>query len=508
MPHRRPPLGPCLLVLAALAAGCDPAAPAPTSPVQASHGDLVDTQGRTVVLRGVNVRAAGFFDNHRDYIPLPPFGADDCRVLGEDLGMNQLRLAINWSYLEPTRGTFDAAYVDRILQIAADCELHGVYTLVDLHQDGWSKYVGYDGAPFWAHQPALPASAVDESAGAHDATSSEVQAAMAGFFADRDGLVADYASMAGRLAALIDRAPGIIGLELMNEPMATASDLAGFHAAVASAVRAAAPGLPVYFEPNALRNVLDLASPRPLPVDNVVYAPHLYTGVFQGNWMVGQDARIDDSIQHMLSEARTTDAALVVTEFGNHPVDPTGSAWLTAALTLLDRHAVSASFWVYEEWPSTCGQPSCWGLYDEAAIDDGAGAVTYRRTLRPEAVTLLARAFPQAIAGELESFAYDPASRTLTVHLRGAAGTHVLAAPRLVYGDDIAVTCDGRPTNAIRRGGRVEVSCPGTLLVLAPATQRPGKIPVSGSIDRPAEDGRPVSPRADRLRRRSLRARA
>jgi hypothetical protein len=431
----------------------------------------VDQQGRAVVLRGVNARAAGFFDDYHQRLPLPPFAADDCRVVGDDFGMNHLRLAINWSYLEPTRGTFDQAYVDAVLQIAAACERSGVYTLVDLHQDGWSKYLGEDGAPFWAHQPPLPDADIDERNGGNATTASIVQTALAGFFADHDGLVQDYASMATRLARLIDRKPGVIGLELMNEPLASPSDLAAFYAAVAPAVRAAAPGMPIYFEPSAERNILDFANPDPLTVDDAVYAPHLYTGVFQSDWLIGQDARIDASIQNMLFEASGTHAALMVTEFGQHPVDATGSAWLTAALTLLDRYAVSASFWVYEEWPSTCGQPSCWGLYDEAPVVDAAGQTTYARSLRPAAVALLARAFPQAIAGELDSFAYDPASRALTVQMRGAAGTHVLAAPQLIYAGDVTVTCDGRPVTAQRLGSRVEVQCTGRTLVMAPATR-------------------------------------
>ena len=131
---------------------CDSAAPpppAPTSPIRPAGGHLVDSDGRTALLRGVNIRAAGLFDGWKGHMPIPPFDAEaDCRVIGEDLGMNQLRLAISWSLLEPTRGQLDHSYVDHVLAIAAACNRHGVYSIVDLHQDVWSKYVGEDGAPF------------------------------------------------------------------------------------------------------------------------------------------------------------------------------------------------------------------------------------------------------------------------------------------------------------------------------------------------------------------------
>jgi hypothetical protein len=435
-----------------------------TAPIASNGSVLVDQQGREVILRGVNIRAAGFFDIYKAQLPLPPFTADDCRIVGQELGMNQLRLPISWSLVEPSRGDFDTAFLKSVVTLAGECARQGVYTLVDLHQDGWSKFVGADGAPFWAHDPPLPASAADQSMGNQPSTGGAVQAAFNGFFGNAQ-LMQDYATMAATVAKTIDQQPGIIGLEIMNEPFGTSTQLDGFYAVVSKSVRAAAPDLPLYFEPNAIRNILDASNPDPLSVANTVYSPHLYTGVFQGNWMVGQDSRIADSISNMQAEESGTRAALMVTEFGNNPADPVGAAWLTAALRLLDQYAVSASFWVYEEWPSTCGNPSCWGLYDEAPI---AGAPTFMRTLRPEAVTVLARAFPRAIAGHLDSFTYDATTRQLTVRMHGASGTHILAAPMRVYPNGVTVSCDGHSVAATRNGSQVSVACAGSSLIMSP----------------------------------------
>jgi endoglycosylceramidase len=454
----------CALALIAPAA-CHSVNDAPTAPVFASGGTIVDPQGRTVVLRGVNARADAFFDDNEQLVPLPPFTVDDCQFVGEQLGGNQVRLPINWSYLEPTQGTLDSSYVAAVLALAAGCAQVGVYTLIDLHQDGWSKYVGQDGAPFWAHQPSLPDDDMDQHDGNQASTSTAVQTEMSGFFADTAGLIPAYASMASRLAAQIDKQPGIIGLELMNEPIAPPDQLNAFYSTVASAVRAVAPGLPLYAEPSATRNIVDFAQPPIIPQDDLVYSPHLYTGVFQGDWVVGDNARIEASIQNMQSEAAKIHAPIVVTEFGNDPADPTGAAWLAASLDLLDQYALSASLWVYEEWPSTCGQPSCWGLYDEAPAGDGS----YVRALRSSAVALIARPYPQAIAGTLESFAYDQPSATLTVQLHGTTGTHLLAAPMLVYPNDVTVTCDGDVVPATRTGGSVAVECTGSTLVMTAA---------------------------------------
>src|SRR5438045_7068872 len=46
----------------------------------------------------------------------------------------------------PTRrssdlGVFDTAYVDRIRQAVGWARAHGIYVVLDMHQDAWGKYV-------------------------------------------------------------------------------------------------------------------------------------------------------------------------------------------------------------------------------------------------------------------------------------------------------------------------------------------------------------------------------
>src|SRR5881296_3459614 len=65
------------------------------------------------------------------------------------VGFNLLRLPISWSALEPARGRFDAAYLDRIAGVLALCRSHGILVLLDFHQDAFSKEIGEDGAPRW-----------------------------------------------------------------------------------------------------------------------------------------------------------------------------------------------------------------------------------------------------------------------------------------------------------------------------------------------------------------------
>ena len=73
---------------------------------------------------GVNARIEGIFDVTFDdgrvpLEPIPVLTAGDCTRMRQ-LGFNLLRLPINWSAIEPTRGNYDAAYLDAV-QAAVDC---------------------------------------------------------------------------------------------------------------------------------------------------------------------------------------------------------------------------------------------------------------------------------------------------------------------------------------------------------------------------------------------------
>src|SRR5258708_4206399 len=65
------------------------------------------------------------------------FDAPQMRALGYD----SVRLAVSWSLLEPQPGQIDVAYIDRIAQVVTWFKAAGMYTIIDMHQDAWSKYI-------------------------------------------------------------------------------------------------------------------------------------------------------------------------------------------------------------------------------------------------------------------------------------------------------------------------------------------------------------------------------
>src|SRR4051794_6635070 len=77
---------------------------------------IVAADGRQVLLRGVNVNQLGDYWQQRPDIPATlPLTEQDFAAI-HALGMNEVRLIVHWSKLEPERGRFDEAYVDQIRQ--------------------------------------------------------------------------------------------------------------------------------------------------------------------------------------------------------------------------------------------------------------------------------------------------------------------------------------------------------------------------------------------------------
>jgi len=435
---------------------------------------FVDSSGRTVILRGPNVRVTGLFDG-RPHDDPAPFDAAECERLASDFGMNVVRMTLSWSLIEPERGHYDAAYLDRLQDLVESCDRVGVSTLLDLHQDGYSKYIGLDGAPHWAHLEPLPPSDLS-AGGSADPTQPAVTAAFNDLFADGSATGVAFTELLTMLARRFGTHRAVIGIEILNEPYALFDPerLFAFYTRVVAAMRRARSDVPIFLEPSADRNIFDRAAlPVSLDFDpsNVVYAPHLYTGVFADPWQLGDRARIEASVGLMVDEAHTLGVPLFVGEWGG-PNDPaTGRPWSEIAVELFDQHLLSWTNWVYDERSAKCANigPGYCVSYFELA-EDPASPGTYVRTgpYRADAIALYARSFPHAISGRLDAFTYSPTDHALTVTGR-LDGTHDLGAPALTYPAGVEVRCDDElVANTSPFPGVVRMKCRGAQLRLTP----------------------------------------
>lgn len=266
---------------------------------------IYDSEGRRVLLRGVNYSAIGdYYQDNPDFpSAIPPLPQDALEIA--ELGFNVVRLLFHWSAVEPTPGVYDAVYMDRIAEQVRLFNSLGIYVVLDMHQDAWGKHIatreagescvppmepaiGWDGAPEWATiTDGLSTCRLQQRE-----LSPAVAQAFTNFFVDRDGIQTAYIKAWQALVARFAGNPGIAGYDLFNEPnpgfpvAATGATLLGeFYGRLITAIRETEANIPggmqhiVFFEPTVDWSLVGVSTmPPPSFTDdtNIVFAPHLY----------------------------------------------------------------------------------------------------------------------------------------------------------------------------------------------------------------------------------------
>src|SRR5579859_880329 len=225
-----------------------------------------DTQGRQLLFRGYNAKTAPLFDvTFTDgRVPQQTFPdlteAQAARV--EQLGFNVLRIALNWSSLEPQPLQYSAAWMQSLDGVLAMAHRHAFYVILDMHQDAYSKEIGLDGQPLWAIVPP-PTQLMQGPFDGSSTTSGQVLNAGFSFF--DDALATDGRDLQGAYVAAVQQMvqhvlgdPAVLGYEAYNEPVVLHQDLLdAFHQTFAAGVHAIDADAPVLFEPVSTRNETD-----------------------------------------------------------------------------------------------------------------------------------------------------------------------------------------------------------------------------------------------------------
>lgn len=204
---------------------------------------LTDTSGRVLILHGVDaVEKRAPYELYPD--PGKPWNfssADAARIAS--LGFTVVRLGIEWQGLEPgtlgpnnpsictpgTPGNPDQlnvavaeAYLAHVHQTVDLLAEHHVYTLLDMHQDIYSRVFGGDGAPPWAVcTDGLP---VVHPPGrwSQEYATSALNAAFENFWTNDvvGNLQGQYDAVWRLVAESFRDDPWVIGYDLFNEPFA------------------------------------------------------------------------------------------------------------------------------------------------------------------------------------------------------------------------------------------------------------------------------------------------
>ncbi len=178
---------------------------------------FLDSKGRQIILHGVNLVNKNPKVNYLGDETIEDFAKM------RQWGFNCIRLGIIWSGVEPEPGIYDEQYllgIDKRIIWAKENEL---YVILDMHQDLYSVLFS-DGAPEWATITDGHTFDTDQAVWS-DAyfTSSAVQTAWDNFWAnttasDGVGIQDHYAKAWQHVAKRYSLETTVVGFDIMNEP--------------------------------------------------------------------------------------------------------------------------------------------------------------------------------------------------------------------------------------------------------------------------------------------------
>jgi hypothetical protein len=436
-----------------------PSAPGRTDPaaVHVEGNTFRDGQGRQLLFRGYNTKVNGIFDVTFDDGRIPNYTFPSFDEAGakkfEELGFDAMRLTINWSALEPHPKEYAQSFFDKVEAVLAMAKAHHFYVILDMHQDGYSKEIGEDGAPLWAIVPPPDKLLQGPSDDSRRTTAVCLNAGFSFFdnvpATDGRPLQEAFIQAVEQMARKWSLRPEVLGFEDFNEPIVlNPTELRDFHERFADRVHAIDKDAPILFEPAATRNQTDQAA---LPADPWshgpgVYAVHIYTGQFsipsQNGWQSEDPTVLAPSMEAAGREATAWQTPMFVTEFDCDQSIPRGPKWLSAELDLQDKQLTSSTIWAWE--------PGSWGIRDD------------QLNYRPDTVRVVSRAYPRAVAGDLLSIEH-PANGQLLVRYRATARTKGLPHEVSASSDwvkDYKISCDGVDVPYQADIGRATFTCP------------------------------------------------
>ncbi len=481
---------------------------------------LHDASGRVVFLHGVNAvyKKAPF---ELFVAPGRPwnFGPADAAWLARQ-GFTVVRLGISWEALEPGHGPVNdpatctpgrprdphlfrtaraAAYLDRLVATVNLLGRDHLYSLIDMHQDVYSRSFRGEGAPNWAvctdGQPIVP----DTGRWSRNYANHGLDVAVDHFW--NNDVVGDLQGQYDRVWQAVARRlapnPWVVGYDPYNEPFELetmtadahrfAVELSCFYAGrafrpvladrddrgrcppddpaqgVVPTIERADPHHLVFIEPDLFSKGPRATRLGPLPFGRLVYNVHLYCP--QRSPVTGDPTDLAACLAHdgralaarafqrprLAGPHQRAGPPWFVSEFG-----ATDSVPLVRGLVgLLGRAQVGWAYWSYKYF----GDPT--GSRDEALVTD-TGRV------RPTAGAL-AVTYAQAVAGQPGIPAYDPVSGAFTQSWR-PAGDH--GAPTVVF---VGTTTARRGYCTAVTGGRV-LSPPGRTHLLVAADRRARRV--------------------------------
>jgi endoglycosylceramidase len=458
------------------------------SPISTTGTWMTNANGQVVILHGVN--------EVYKLAPYEPsangFSEDDAAFLQAN-GFNEVRLGVIWAAVEPEPGVYDTAYLDSINQTVQMLAAHGIYTIIDMHQDGYSSGLGGEGAPAWAVNtgglPNIQLGGFPISTLLNPAA----QNAIGSFWANGQasnglGLQDNYAQMWEHVAYYFNGDPAIVGYEIMNEPYPTAGQsllsmlgfpyfdaqvLTPFYNQAGSAIRAVDPNTPVFFEPNAL---FDFGVPTHLgtvDITNTIFSYHAYCLAKTG---LGCFPDVAGITKMAVAYADAHGIPAMMTEFGT-----IGSSMnlgtLVPPMNSTNQNEIGWVDWAYTGQGDITGSPNTeWLVKDPNLPPTGTNVDSAK-------LAILAQPYPQVVSGTPNAWSYANGTFKFSYSTERADGTGNFAAgsqttistPQVEFPNGYQVTVTGGQVVSDPNAAQLVIaSDPGATTVSVVVTAAPG----------------------------------
>ncbi|KAK6446827.1 hypothetical protein ACSS6W_011096 [Trichoderma asperelloides] len=390
--------------------------------VNQDTNQILDEFGRTRFFHGTNVvmKEAPWY-RPMDWVPgVSSFGERDVQNL-RDLGLNVVRLGHHWAGAEPVRGNYNQTFLDIMKKQTKMAEDHGIYILVDVHQDVLARQLCGHGVPDWfvkkgwvSNMKGFPVPVKTKAFPVDDQgfpspssicnsvdwslsyTSIAVANAFGRLYNNYDGLGDAFAAYWKKLASEYVDTANVVGYNLLNEPwvgdmwsdptllvpgIADHKVMEALWNRASRQIRSVDKEKLIWFE-GATLDILSGFKDAPLgDGSKSVHSFHYYNPPQLGS--------ISDTLYNRRKDSERLKTAGVLTELTFWMGDDKQMKDLTDAMSATDANMVSWMGWAYENlYNGTSGQPY------------------------PELAKHYSRAYPAAIAGMPKMFSFDESSGT------------------------------------------------------------------------------------------------
>jgi endoglycosylceramidase len=423
--------------------------PRPQPPFRAENGAIRLPDGRTLMLRGMNVSGGQKYKPYLDFHKEP-----DYQRIRDAWGMSSMRFVMTWAAIEPEEGKYDETYLDALADRMSWAREAGIYVILDMHQDVYGEGFaigGGDGAPRWTCDEKNYKSFKPVAGGWYfNYLTAEVTACYDHLWqtpALQQKYIDAWVHVAERLKGYEDI---ILGFDPMNEPYWGSYPLGSFEADLLQpfyeklivAVRAAQPKWIGFVEPASSRNLGIPTGLIPFKATNLVYSPHSYDRDAESGkgFDAAHRAAVAQNAHDLGEEAKTLGAPLWIGEFGGTATSPGIADYMDAELEAFGTVAASSCYYDYGKGP-------------------GYNVINNDLSEKTTLVNALVRPWPERVAGTPVDYAFDQGSKVFNFHYRPdptiAAPTEI-SVPERVYPSDYQVECGGCVVKKSK--GKVELS--------------------------------------------------